>query len=51
MDRLAKWAVATNIPLHDSVVVIPFLSPDHVQNTGAAFGLFAESSAQWKVAP
>ena len=50
MDRLAKWAVATNIPLHDSVVVIPgFFHLTHVQNTGAAFGLFAESSAQWKV--
>jgi signal peptidase II len=50
LDRLAKWAVATNIPLHDSVVVIPGLFHlTHVQNTGAAFGLFAESSAQWKV--
>jgi signal peptidase II len=50
LDRLAKWAVATNIPLHDSVVVIPGLFHlTHVQNTGAAFGLFADSSAQWKV--
>ncbi len=50
LDRLAKWAVASNIALHDSVVVIPgFLRLTHVQNTGAAFGLFAESSAQWKV--
>ena len=23
LDRLAKWAVASNIRLHDSVVVIP----------------------------
>jgi signal peptidase II len=50
LDRLAKWAVASNIALHDSVVVIPgFLRLTHVQNTGAAFGLFAETSAQWKV--
>jgi signal peptidase II len=50
LDRLAKWAIASNIALHDSVVVIPgFLRLTHVQNTGAAFGLFAESSAQWKV--
>ena len=50
LDRLAKWAVASNIPLHDSVTVIPGLFHlTHVQNTGAAFGLFAESSAQWKV--
>jgi signal peptidase II len=50
MDRLSKRVVASNIPLHDSVVVIPgFFHLTHVQNTGAAFGLFADSSAQWKV--
>ena len=51
LDRIAKWAIASNIALHDSIVVIPgFLRLTHVQNTGAAFGLFAESSAQWKAA-
>lgn len=50
LDRIAKWAIASNISLHDSVVVIPgFFRLTHVQNTGAAFGLFADSSAQWKV--
>jgi len=50
LDRLAKWVVARNTPLHDSVTVIPgFFHLTHVQNTGAAFGLFAESSAQWKI--
>ena len=50
VDRLAKWAVASNIPLHDSVTVIPGLFHiTHVENTGAAFGLFAESAAQWKI--
>jgi signal peptidase II len=50
LDRLAKWAIASNIALHDSVVVIPgFFRLTHVENPGAAFGLFAESSAQWKV--
>lgn len=50
LDQIAKWAVASNIALRDSVVVIPgFFRLTHVQNTGAAFGLFAESSAQWKV--
>ncbi len=49
LDRLAKWVVASNIALHDSVVVIPgVFRLTHVENTGAAFGLFAESSAQWK---
>jgi len=50
LDRVVKWAVASNIPLHDSIAVIPgFFHLTHVQNTGAAFGLFAESTAQWKV--
>jgi signal peptidase II len=50
LDRITKSAVAANIAPHDSVAVIPgFFHLTHVQNTGAAFGLFAESSAQWKV--
>ncbi len=51
LDRLSKWLVATNITLHDSIVVLPgFFRLTHVQNTGAAFGLFAESSSEWKIA-
>src|SRR5215469_11319156 len=50
LDRLTKWAIAANIELQHSIVVIPgFFRLTHVQNTGAAFGLFADSSAQWKV--
>ena len=50
LDRLTKWAVASNIALRDYVVVVPgFFRLTHVENPGAAFGLFAESSAQWKV--
>ena len=50
LDRLTKWSVASNIPLHDSVTVIPgCFQLTHVENTGAAFGLFAESTAQWKI--
>jgi signal peptidase II len=50
LDRLTKWAVASNIAFRDSIVVIPgVFRLTHVQNTGAAFGLFAESSSQWKV--
>ena len=50
LDRITKWAIASNIALHDSLVVIPgCFRLTHVQNTGAAFGLFAESSAQWKI--
>jgi signal peptidase II len=50
LDRLAKWAVASNIKQHESVSVIPgFFCLTHVDNAGAAFGLFAESTAQWKI--
>jgi len=51
LDRLAKWAVATYIPLRESLTVIPgFFHITHVENPGAAFGLFAESAAPWKIA-
>jgi signal peptidase II len=50
LDRLTKWAVAGNIELQHNIAVIPgFFRLTHVQNTGAAFGLFADSSAQWKI--
>ncbi|MBZ5721905.1 MAG: signal peptidase II [Acidobacteriia bacterium] len=51
LDRLAKWSVARNIPLHESVQVIPdFFRLTHVENSGAAFGLFADSPSEWKIA-
>jgi signal peptidase II len=51
LDRFSKWLVASNIALHDSISVLPgFFRLTHVQNPGAAFGLFAESSSEWKVA-
>ena len=51
LDRVTKWAVSTNISLHDGIQVIPgFFRLTHVENRGAAFGLFADSPAQWKVA-
>ena len=50
LDRITKRVVAGSIHPHDYVPVIPgFFQLTHVENTGAAFGLFAESSAQWKV--
>jgi signal peptidase II len=50
LDRITKRVVAGNILPHVSVSVIPgFFSLTHVENAGAAFGLFAESPAQWKV--
>jgi signal peptidase II len=51
LDRVAKRAVAQNIPLHDSFQVIPdFFRITHVENRGAAFGLFADSPSEWKIA-
>ena len=50
LDRMSKWLVAGSINLHDSISVLPgFFRLTHVQNSGAAFGLFAESSSEWKV--
>ena len=51
LDRATKRVVAGNIPLHDSIAVIPgFFRLTHVENRGAAFGLFADSPSEWKVA-
>lgn len=51
LDRASKLTVARRIALHDSIQIIPgFFRIAHVENTGAAFGLFAESSSPWKIA-
>jgi len=50
LDRIAKWAVERNIALHDSLQVIPgCFRITHVENRGAAFGLFADSPSEWKI--
>ncbi len=47
-DRASKWLVAGRMTLHDSVSVLPgFFQVTYVQNSGAAFGLFAESRSEW----
>jgi len=51
LDRATKWAITRHIPLHGGFQVIPgFFRITHVENRGAAFGLFAESPGEWKVA-
>jgi signal peptidase II len=51
LDRLTKWIIAKNIALHESIQIIPgFFRLTHVQNRGAAFGLFADSPSEWKIA-
>jgi len=50
LDRAAKWVVARDIPLHETIQVIPgFFRLTHVENRGAAFGLFADSPSEWKI--
>ncbi|HVZ61932.1 MAG TPA: signal peptidase II [Terriglobales bacterium] len=49
LDRVTKWLVATRVDLHDSISILPgFVRLTHVQNSGAAFGLFADSTSEWK---
>jgi signal peptidase II len=51
LDRVTKLSVAKNISLHDSIQIVPdFFRLTHVENRGAAFGLFADSPSEWKVA-
>ena len=49
VDRLTKWIIETQVGAFDTHVVIPgFFDIVHSQNSGAAFGLFAESSWEWR---
>src|SRR6476646_4589244 len=51
VDRITKMTVASKLGLHESISVIPgFFRITHVENRGAAFGLFADSPSQWKIA-
>jgi signal peptidase II len=51
LDRVAKLAVERSIPLHDGIQIIPgFFRLTHLENRGAAFGLFADSPSPWKIA-
>ena len=48
-DRLTKWMIETRMSAFDSVTVIPGLFDIvHSQNRGAAFGLFADSTSEWR---
>jgi signal peptidase II len=50
LDRFSKWIVASRLSLRDGISVIPdFFRIVHVENPGAAFGLFAESSYEWRL--
>ena len=49
LDRWTKHLVALRIRLYANIQVIPgFFRLTHTENTGAAFSLFADSTAPWK---
>lgn len=49
LDRLTKWIVETRVSLADTHTVIPgFFDIVRAQNSGVAFGLFNESTFQWR---
>jgi signal peptidase II len=49
LDRWTKQLAAQRIRLYSHIQVIPgFLRLTHTENTGAAFSLFADSTAPWK---
>ena len=46
LDRITKWAIARTIALEDVINIIPgFFRLTHLENTGAAFSLFADSTS------
>lgn len=48
-DRWTKRLVAANIAMYSHIQIIPgFFRITHTENTGAAFSLFADSTARWK---
>jgi signal peptidase II len=51
LDRITKWVIVRTIPLEDIIPVIPgFFRLTHLENTGAAFSLFADSTSPFKTA-
>ena len=49
LDRVTKWIVVQTIPLEDAIPIIPGLFRlTHLENTGAAFSLFADSTSPFR---
>ena len=42
LDHLTKWLVTQNLPLGDKVTVFGPIVINHIENQGAAFGLFPQ---------
>jgi signal peptidase II len=50
LDQFTKWLIVHNLALHETVKVLPGLFQlIHVENQGAAFGLFADSPSAWRI--
>ena len=50
LDRLTKWQVQRRIELHDSISVVPgFFRIAHLENPGAAFGIFSDTPTPLKL--
>jgi signal peptidase II len=48
-DRLTKWVVETRVSAMDTFHVIPgFFDIVHSQNRGVAFGIFNDSTSEWR---
>lgn len=48
-DRITKQIVRDRVSMWDNFTVIPgFFSIVHTENPGAAFGLFAQASGEWR---
>lgn len=49
LDQATKAMIRAWVPLHERIVVVPgFFDVTHVQNTGAAFGLFAGATSPYR---
>lgn len=49
LDRLTKWIVDTHVSFVDSYRVIPgFFDIVRSQNSGVAFGIFNDSTSEWR---
>ena len=49
IDRLSKWIVETHVSAMDTYRVIPgFFDIVHSENRGVAFGIFNDSSSEWR---
>jgi len=49
LDRITKWIVETYVSAMDTLHVIPgFFDIVHSENRGVAFGIFNDSTSQWR---